>query len=90
MAEISKNFGDREILDDMLDSQKEIAGAYNRAALDCVHNALKSELMTILGEEHQMEMELFAEMEKRGWVTVDQADPKKIRQAKDHFAGTDS
>lgn len=90
MEQISKNYGDREILEDMLASQKEIAAHYNRQALDCAHHALKNELMTLLGEEHQMGMELFTEMEQRGWVVVEQASPGKIQQAKDRFSGTDS
>ena len=90
MEQAKQNFGDREMMDDMLASQKEIAGSYNQAASDCAHNALKSELMTILGEEHQIETELFTEMEKRGWQTVEAADEKKVCRAKDHFTGADS
>lgn len=90
MAEISANFGDREIMDDLLSSQKNVTGLYNTAANECANNALRNEFMTILGEEHNIQMELFTEMNKRGWYPVEQAEQKKIQQARDQFQNGDS
>ena len=90
MAELNGNFGDREILDDMLASQKDITGLYNNCANECASNALQNEFMTLLGEEHQLQMEIFTEMQKRGWYNPQQAPQDKIQQARERFSGGDS
>lgn len=90
MAELNGNFGDREILDDMLASQKDITGLYNNCANECASNALQNEFMTLLGEEHQLQMEIFTEMQKRGWYNTQQAPQDKIQQARERFSGGDS
>ncbi|MEG0753987.1 MAG: spore coat protein [Angelakisella sp.] len=90
MAEINGTFGDREMMDDLLSSQKGITGLYNTAANECASNGLKNEFMTILGEEHRIQMELFTEMNKRGWYPVEQAEQQKIQQTKDQFQNGNS
>lgn len=81
------NFGDREMLDDALASQKFVSENYNTFANECASAAMQSELMNILNEEHQIQHEIFTEMQKRGWYTVEQADANKINQAKTKFQG---
>lgn len=85
MSRDEKAFGDRDILEDMLASQREVATAYNQMALDSAHGGLKNAVITILGEEQQIASELFAELEKRGWVTVNQADQAQIDKALEQF-----
>lgn len=90
MAEINPAFGDREIMDDILASQKQITADYNTAANECASNALQSEFMTLLGEEHQIQMEIFQEMQKRGWYPTEQAPQNKVAQTREQFMGTNS
>ena len=90
MAEINPTFGDREILDDILASQKQMTADYNTAAGECASGALHSEFMSLLGEEHQIQMEIFQEMQKRGWYPTEQAPQQKIDQTKEQFMGTNS
>lgn len=90
MAEINPTFGDREIMDDLLASQQQMTAAYNTAANQCASGALQSSLMTLLGEEHQLRMELFQEMQRRGWRPTEQAPKERLQQAKERFTGTDS
>ena len=90
MAEINPTFGDREILDDILASQKQMTADYNTAAGEWASGALHSEFMTLLGEEHQIQMEIFQEMQKRGWYPTEQAPQQKIDQTKEQFMGTNS
>ena len=66
MAEISPNFGDREIMEDVLASQRQMTAEYNAAANQCASSALQSEFMTLLGEEQQIQMELFQECRRPG------------------------
>lgn len=81
------NFGDKDILTDQLSSQKFIADNYNVYASECASPALKSEMMNILSEEHQIQFEVFSEMQKHGWYMVEQADQQKITQCKQKFQG---
>lgn len=90
MAELNPTFGDREIMEDLLASQKQITAEYNRAANECASSGLQGEFMTLLGEEHQIQMELFQEMQKRGWYPTEAAPQEKVRQARERFTGTDS
>jgi spore coat protein CotF len=90
MADLNPSFGDREILEDLLSSQKQITAEYNAAANDCASSALQGEFMTLLGEEHQIQMELFQEMQKRGWYPVQKAPQQKIAEVKEQFTGTNS
>lgn len=90
MAEINPSFGDREIMDDMLASQKQMTADYNTAANECASGALQTEFMTLLGEEHQIQMEIFQEMQKRGWYPTEPASQQKIGQAREQFMGTNS
>ena len=90
MAEISPNFGDREMMDDILASQKQITADYNTAANECASSALQSEFMTLLGEEHQIQMEIFQEMQKRGWYPTEQAPKNKVAQTREQFMGGNS
>ena len=90
MPEINGNFGDREIMMDVLTSQKEITTLYNISANEGASNALKSEFMSILSDEHQIQMDIFNEMSKRGWYQTEQAPQQKIDQAKEQFSNTNS
>ena len=79
------SFGDREMLADALANQKLLTSNYNAFANECTNNAVKSELMNILNEEHQIQHEIFDEMLQRGWYNVEQADANKINQAKQKY-----
>lgn len=90
MAELNASFGDREILLDMMASQKSMSGHYEECACDCVSAALQGQFLTLLGEEQQMRMELMTELQKRGWYEVQNATPEAIKQIYEHFCGGDS
>lgn len=79
------SFGDRERMDDVLSSQKFMTEGYNIFANECATPALKSEFMNLLTEEHQIQHEIFTEMQKRGWYQTEQADQNKINQTKQKF-----
>ena len=78
-------FGDREMMDDVLSSQKFITENYNTFANECATPALKSEFMNLLNEEHQIQHDVFTEMQKRGWYQTPAAQADKVNQAKQKF-----
>lgn len=86
MVQMNTNqFGDREMMEDALSSQKFITEGYNTFANECASPALKTDFMNILNEEHQIQHELFLEMQKRGWYQVEAADQNKVQQEKQKY-----
>ena len=79
------SFGDREMMDDALSAQKHITGQYNSFANECSSPALMSEFMNILNEEHQIQHEIFDDMQKRGWYAPEKADTMKVEQCRSKF-----
>lgn len=90
MAELGGSFGEKEILQDNLDGQKHICNLYNMAAGECATAGLQSEMLTLLGEEHKLQLEVFQEMQKRGWYPTPAAQAEKLQQAKEQFSGGNS
>lgn len=81
----TNQFGDKEMLGDALSAQKFVTSGYNTFANECATASLKTDFMNILNEEHQIQHELFLEMQKRGWYQVEAADQAKIQQTKQKY-----
>lgn len=82
---------DREILDDILASQKHMTTIYNTYAGESKNSSLQSDMMNILREEHNIQSTVFTEMEKRGWYTPTAAPKAQVEETKTKFqnlAGT--
>ena len=79
------SFGDKEMLTDALSTQKYITDTYNTWANECATPELRTDMMTLLSEEHQIQFDVFKEMEKRGWYAVTQADQAKMQQVKQKY-----
>jgi len=82
----NSSMGDKEILSDSLSSQKFIAGNYDTFANECVNANLRNDFMNILREEHDIQNELFNEMQKRGWYQVKVANPTDVQTAKQKYS----
>ena len=80
-----QKFTDKEILDDILSSQKHITDIYNTFSNECVNQQLQSDMLKILGEEHNTQFTTFGEMQKRGWYNPAQAQAQMINETKTKF-----
>ncbi len=80
------SFTEKEMLTDMLSSQKFVTEGYNTFANECATPVIKSEFMNLLNEEHQIQHEVFLEMQRRGWYQTEAADQNKVNQAKQKFS----
>ena len=78
-------FGDREMMHDMLSSQKFITENYNAFANECASPEIKEQFMCLLNQEHEIGYKLFQEMQSRGWYSVPPAEQQKICDAKCMF-----
>jgi spore coat protein CotF len=76
---------EKELFDDVLSSQNFITDTYNTFANECATPTIRQEFMRILTEEHQIQAEVFDEMNKRGWYPTTAAEQQKIQQAKQKF-----
>ena len=76
---------DKEMLEDVLTSQKQITGLYNTYANECATTAIRDEMMNILHDEHDIQADIFMEMQKRGWYPTPMAEEQKIQRTKQKF-----
>lgn len=76
---------DKEMLEDVLTSQKQITGLYNVYANECATPAIRDEMLNILHEEHCIQADVFMEMQKRGWYPTPMAEEQKIQSTKQKF-----
>ncbi len=76
---------DREIMDDILTSQKHITGIYNTFSNECVNQKLQDDMMKILKEEHSIQFSVFSDMQKKGWYSPATAQTQMIDETKTKF-----
>ncbi len=81
----NSTFTDKEIMDDVLSSQKHITGVYNTYSNECVNQQLQSDMLNILKEEHSIQFNVFGEMQKRGWYNPCSAQAQMINETKTKF-----
>ena len=77
---------DREMLTDALSSEKFMTENYNTYANECASPSLMNEFMNLLSEEHQIQLDVFSELQKRGWYPIQSAPAEKVQQAKMKFS----
>jgi len=85
MNSTSAMFSDKDRMEDALASQKFITGNYNAFANECITPEVRRVFMSILKEEHDMQNEIFTEMQKRGWYQVQPAEYQKLQQTRTKF-----
>ncbi len=85
MINSNNTFTDREIMDDILTSQKHISGSYNTYSNECVNQQLQNDMLSILKEEHSIQFTVFEEMQKRGWYSPGAAQAQMINETKTKF-----
>ena len=85
MNSTSMMFSDKDILQDALASQKFVTGNYNTFTTECITPEVRGVFMSILKEEHDMQNEVFTEMQRRGWYQVQPAEQQKLQQVKTKF-----
>ncbi len=79
------NLTDREIMDDILTSQKHITDVYNTFSNECVNHKLQDDMIKILKEEHSIQFSVFTDMQKKGWYSPGVAQAQMIDETKTKF-----
>lgn len=81
----SQNIPERDLMNDVLASQKFITDTYNTFTNECATPDVRNQFMRLLDEEHQIQAEVFDVMKQRGWYQTPAADQQKVQQAKQKF-----
>ena len=81
----NSSFTDREIMDDILSSQKHITDVYKTFSNECTNQQLQTDMLNILKEEHAIQFSVFSEMQKRGWYSPAAAQAQMINETKTKF-----
>ncbi|MBQ6266739.1 MAG: spore coat protein [Clostridia bacterium] len=87
MFSVSTVFGDQEILSDALSTQKQITGSYNTITNECSSCALMTDLLGILADEHNIQHDVFEQMQAHGWYQTQPAPAQNIKDALCKFEG---
>ncbi|MDR1805777.1 MAG: spore coat protein [Clostridium sp.] len=84
------SMADRELMDDMLTSQKHITGVYNTYSCECVNPRLKADFLNLWRENQNLQSSVFTQMQERGWYAPQKAQQKMVTQTKTKFQGIQS
>jgi len=76
---------DREMVTDLLSTEKQLNGMYNTYAGECKCVEMRDTFLNILKEGHCMQSELFTELHSRGWYPTKEAPVSDISTAKQKF-----
>lgn len=86
MNQQSCTLTDREIMTDLLTSQKHLTCEYNTYCNEAATPEVSACLLSVLRDEHTIAKELFNTMNSKGWYPVERAEDSKLSQAKSQFA----
>lgn len=81
-------FDEKQKMTDLLTTEKQLAGAYNTFCSEAATPSVRTCLCSLLGDEHRIGEELFAEMSSRSWYTVEAAPADKIASTKQTFSAS--
>lgn len=79
-------FDDRAKLTDLLSSQKYITFGYNTYLNECETSSVRSCIANILKDEHDIQFEIFSDMQSRGWYEPCKAEDNKVTKAQNKFS----
>ncbi|GHU38530.1 hypothetical protein FACS1894105_12610 [Clostridia bacterium] len=82
------SYSDRDRLQDALSSEKMATSSLNTFTSECATPAVRGVFMSLLKETHDIQSDIFSEMQKRGWYQVQPAEKQKIDQTKSKFLGS--
>lgn len=76
---------DKELVTDLLDSEKLLCSVYKTATVEAATPNIRTEFKEALNDTLDIQNNIFDTMNKNGWYPVDAADPSKIQVAKNKY-----
>lgn len=81
----NNTFAEKEQITDLLSAEKFLASNYNSFLLESATPEMVRCFSTLLSDTHNMQQNIFQEMQTRGWYPVTKAEDTKINQTKQKF-----
>ena len=88
MMNTNQTMQEKEIMADLLCSQKFVTSLYNTFCNEASTPAMRSCLSSILQDEHRVQEEIFNEMSNKGYYKVEMAEETKLNAEKQKYAQT--
>lgn len=79
-------YTEKDILGDALTMSKTSTNNYNTYSNECVHENVRSTMLKLLSEEHEIQNDIFKMMHDKGYYPTPDAEQKKVQEAKDRHA----
>lgn len=76
---------ERDIVEDSISTQKFLAGTVNTYANEATSDELRTDLLNVLQEDHQLQAKFFQAASQRGWYDVKRANDQEISQAQSKY-----
>lgn len=80
-------FSEREIMNDVLSSEKQMITAYGTYLTESTCENLRSELVKIINEKQQLQYQVFDTMRQKGWYNVKNANLNEVQNSTQKFQG---
>lgn len=80
------SLSEREFLQLALNELKHTAASVNTFALEAASDTLRRDYLTILGDVHSQEKQIFDVMQQKGYYNVKNANPQDIAQVQSKFS----
>ncbi|MDR5658580.1 spore coat protein [Serpentinicella sp. ANB-PHB4] len=79
------NFSEKELMNDLLASEKQVTSAYNTGITESSCTNLRQQLTQCLNETQEIQYQLFNAMQQRGWYATKQAQSQDVQSAKTKY-----
>ena len=76
---------DREMITDLMLTEKKMSANYDTYASECVNTQLRDTFVKMLTQSHETQAGLFSAAQQKGWYQVEQAPAQKVDQARQKF-----
>ena len=83
---MNQGYSEKELLGDALTAQKTATNNFNTFSNECVHEDVRQTMLDILGQEHELQQDVFNTMHDKGYYPTPAAEEKKVTEAKQKFS----
>lgn len=81
----SPAFNDRDILNDVLATEKYLTDSFNVFAREASHQSLRQDVLTVLSEDHQCLWKVYETMFRKGLYPLESSEPQQVQQLRQQF-----
>lgn len=76
---------EKDLMEDLLTSQKKISSDYNTFCSEVVNMILKQDVLNLIKDEHEAESMIFGEIQSKGWYETKVASQQDLQNAQQKF-----